>query len=72
MRIGTELTAEDIQRDYAGYEVVLAYGAEPIAPAFMQGFKQVMTADDLLGGKAFPGKKIVIAVSYTHLTLPTT
>lgn len=26
----------------------------------MQGFKQVMTADDLLGGKAFPGKKIVI------------
>ena len=31
---GTELTAEDIQRDYAGYEVVLAYGAEPIAPAF--------------------------------------
>ena len=57
---GTELTAEDIQRDYAGYEVVLAYGAEPIAPAFMQGFKQVMTADDLLGGKAFPGKKIVI------------
>ena len=57
---GTELSAEDIQRDYAGYEVVLAYGAEPIAPAFMQGFKQVMTADDLLGGKAFPGKKIVI------------
>ena len=43
---GTELSAEDIQRDYAGYEVVLAYGAEPIAPAFMQGFKQVMTADD--------------------------
>ena len=43
-----------------GYEVVLAYGAEPIAPAFMQGFKQVMTADDLLGGKAFQGKKIVI------------
>ena len=28
--------------------------------SFMQGFKQVMTADDLLGGKAFPGKKIVI------------
>lgn len=26
---GTELSAEDIQRDYAGYEVVLAYGAEP-------------------------------------------
>ncbi len=55
-----ELTAEDVQRDFAGYEVVLAYGAEPIVPGFMTGFKQVMTADDLLAGRAFPGKKIVI------------
>lgn len=58
--MGVELTAEDIQRDFAGYEVVLAYGAEPIVPGFMTGFKQVMTADDLLAGRAFPGKKIVI------------
>lgn len=60
VRMGVELTAEDIQRDFAGYEVVLAYGAEPIVPGFMTGFKQVMTADDLLAGRAFPGKKIVI------------
>lgn len=60
VRMGVELTAEDIQRDFAGYEVVLAYGAEPIVPGFMMGFKQVMTADDLLAGRAFPGKKIVI------------
>lgn len=60
VRMGVELTAEDIQRDFAGYEVVLAYGAEPIVPGFMTGFKQVMTADDLLTGRAFPGKKIVI------------
>lgn len=60
VRMGVKLTAEDIQRDYAGYEVVLAYGAEPIVPGFMTGFKQVMTADDLLAGRAFPGKKIVI------------
>ena len=60
VRMGVELTAEDIQRDFAGYEVVLAYGAEPIIPGFMTGFKQVMTADDLLAGRAFPGKKIVI------------
>lgn len=40
--------------------MVLAYGAEPIVPCFMTGFKQVMTADDLLTGRAFPGKKIVI------------
>ena len=60
VRMGVELTAEDIQRDFAGYEVVLSYGAEPIVPDFMTGFKQVMTADDLLAGRAFPGKKIVI------------
>ena len=60
VRMGVELTAEDIQRDFAGYEVLLAYGAEPIVPGFMTGFKQVMTADDLLAGRAFPGKKIVI------------
>ena len=60
VRMGLELTAEDIQRDFAGYEVVLSYGAEPIVPGFMTGFKQVMTADDLLAGRAFPGKKIVI------------
>lgn len=60
VRMDVELTAEDIQRDFAGYEVVLAYGAEPIVPGFMMGFKQVMTADDLLAGRAFPGKKIVI------------
>ena len=60
VRMGVELTAEDIKRDFAGYEVVLAYGAEPIVPGFMTGFKQVMTADDLLAGRAFPGKKIVI------------
>ena len=60
VRMGVELTAEDIQRDFAGYEIVLSYGAEPIVPGFMTGFKQVMTADDLLAGRAFPGKKIVI------------
>ena len=60
VRMGVKLTVEDIQRDFAGYEVVLAYGAEPIVPGFMTGFKQVMTADDLLAGRAFPGKKIVI------------
>ncbi len=60
VRMGVGLTAEDIQRDFAGYEVVLSYGAEPIVPGFMTGFKQVMTADDLLAGRAFPGKKIVI------------
>lgn len=58
--LGRRLTAEDIKRDYAGYEAVAAYGADPIVPASMTGFKQVCTADDILYGRVHPGKKIVI------------
>lgn len=58
--LGRRLTAEDIKRDYAGYEVVAAYGADPIVPGSMTGFKQVCTADDILYGRVHPGKKIVI------------
>lgn len=58
--LGRRLTAEDIKRDYAGYEVVAAYGADPIVPASMTGFKQVCTADDILYGRVHPGRKIVI------------
>lgn len=58
--LGRRLTAGDIKRDYAGYEVVAAYGADPIVPASMTGFKQVCTADDILYGRVHPGKKIVI------------
>lgn len=58
--LGRRLTAGDIKRDYAGYEVVAAYGADPIVPASMTGFKQVCTANDILYGRVHPGKKIVI------------
>ena len=58
--LGRHLTAEDIKHDFAGYEVVAAYGADPIVPAGMTGFKQVCTADDILYGHVHPGKKIVI------------
>lgn len=58
--LGRRLTAEDIERDFAGYEVVAAYGADPIVPASMTDFKQVCTADDILYGRVHPGKKIVI------------
>ena len=60
IELGRRLTAEDIERDYAGYEVVAAYGADPIVPESMTGFKQVCTADDILYGRVHPGKKIVI------------
>ena len=29
-------------------------------PAWAAGFKQAVTADDILSGRAFPGKKIVV------------
>ena len=60
IELGRRLTTEDIERDFAGYEVVAAYGADPIVPASMTGFKQVCTADDILYGRVHPGKKIVI------------
>ena len=60
IELGRRLTAEDIERDYAGYEVVAAYGADPIVPESMTGFKQGCTADDILYGRVHPGKKIVI------------
>ena len=60
VRLGVRLSAEDIARDYAGYEVVAAYGAEPIAPASMTGFKQACTADDILYGRVHPGRRIVV------------
>ena len=60
LRLGVRLTAADVARDYAGYEVVLATGAEPIVPAWAGAFKQAVTADDILAGRAFPGKKIVV------------
>lgn len=60
VRLNTRLTAEDIARDFAGYEVVLAAGAEPIVPGFASAFKQVCTADDILAGRVHPGKNIVV------------
>lgn len=60
IELGRRLIAEDIERDFAGYEVVAAYGADPIVPASMTGFRQVCTADDILYGRVHPGKKIVI------------
>lgn len=60
VRLGQRLSAEDVARDFAGYEVVLAAGASPVVPGFATAFKQVATADDILAGRAFPGKRIVV------------
>jgi sugar (pentulose or hexulose) kinase len=49
-----------LEKEFADYEIIGAYGAKPnIIPAFTE-FNQWTTADDILSGKAFPGQKIVI------------
>ncbi len=60
VRLGTALTADDVARDYAGYEVILAAGAKPIVPGFAAAHKQACTADDILMGRVHPGRKIVV------------
>lgn len=60
VRLNTPVTGELLQSEFKDYEVIAATGAEAnIIPAFTN-FKQTMTADDILAGRAFPGRKIVI------------
>jgi len=60
VRLNTEVTSEMLENEFAGYEVIAAFGAKPNVISSLTGFKQTMTADDILTGKAFPGRKIVI------------
>ena len=58
--LNTEITAKMIRDQYSDYEVILCGGATPIVPGFMTNFKDYMTADDVLYGRKFPGRKIVV------------
>ncbi len=58
--LNTEITLEAIKEQYADYEIILCGGSTPIVPSFMTEFKDYMTADDVLYGRKFPGRKIVI------------
>ena len=60
IRLNTEVTAEMLQNEFAGYEVVASTGASPIVIQPFTSFKQWMTADDILAGRTFPGRKVVI------------
>ena len=60
IRLNTEVTAEMLQNEFAGYEVIASTGAAPIVIQPFTGFKQWMTADDILAGRTFPGRKVVI------------
>ena len=60
IRCNTRVTLEMLRNEYKDYEVIAGYGAQPIVIPPFTKFKQWMTADDILKGKAFPGRKIVI------------
>lgn len=60
IRYNTTVTKELLEQEFAGYEVLVSTGAKPIILHAFTGFKQWATADDILAGKAFPGRKIVI------------
>lgn len=60
IRLNTEVTADMLTGEFAGYEVIACNGAKPVVIDKFTGFKQWMTADDILNGRAFPGRKIVI------------
>lgn len=46
--------------EFKDYEVIISNGAKPIVIQPFTAFKQWATADDILAGNAFPGRKIVI------------
>lgn len=60
IRLNTEVTDEMLDNEFKDYEVVGTIGAIPKEIEAFKVFKQTMTADDILSGKAFPGRKIVI------------
>ena len=60
VRLNTEVTLEMLQNEFKDYEVIAGTGASPIVINPFTQFKSWMTADDVLAGKQFPGRKIVI------------
>ncbi len=60
VKLNTEVTPELIQEQYSDYTVLCTTGSKPNTPEAFMKFKNTMTADDILSGKKFPGKKIVI------------
>ena len=60
IRTKTMVTLEMLQNEFHDYEAIASTGAKAIIPQSMTSFKQWMTGDDILNGRAFPGRKIVI------------
>lgn len=60
IRLNCEVTEEMLKNEFAGYEVIAGTGADPIVVNAFTAFKHCVTADDILAGKAFAGRKVVV------------
>ncbi|MFR1448558.1 MAG: FAD-dependent oxidoreductase [Beduini sp.] len=60
IRYNTTVTKEMIENEFSGYEVICSVGATPKEIEAYKVFKQTMTADDILNGNQYPGRKVVI------------
>lgn len=60
VRTGCEVTPQMLEDEFKGYEIICSTGAKPKEIEVFKQFKQTMTADDILSGRKFPGRKIVI------------
>lgn len=60
IRRNCEVTPDLIASEFDGYEVICTTGAKAKEIEKYKCFKQTMTADDILSGKGFPGRKVVI------------
>ncbi len=60
IRLGCTITKELLLQEFKEYQVIASTGASPIVLQELTKFKQWMTADDILSGKAFPGRKVVV------------
>ncbi len=60
IRKNCEVTPDMIASEFAGYEVLCTSGAKAKEIEAFKCFHQTMTADDILSGKGFPGRKVVI------------
>lgn len=60
VRLNCEVTEELLKNEFSEYEVIASTGAKPVIIQSFCEFKQWMSADDVLRGKSFPGRKVVI------------
>lgn len=60
VRLNSEVTEQMLENEFKDYEVICSTGAKPKEIEAFKVFKQTMSADDILSGKQFPGRKIVI------------